>query len=240
MTAVRSNTMRAACAAVVAIALILTAGCAATHQARNVKTSGFLQDYAQLQEGTGGEALLIYTNPQADFRKYTKIMLDPIKVYPGVGDSFFRTISPEDLQKLVNYLDATLRNHLRENFTFVNEPGPGVMRIRIALTEADPANVPLDVVSSVVPVGMALSAMQRVAFGHGTGVGAVSAEFEAMDSQTGERLAAAVDRRIGDKYTGQFNKFSKWRATRAAFDYWAERLKVRLAELQNPGQATPR
>jgi hypothetical protein len=64
-------------------------------------------------------------------------------------------------------------------------------------------------------------------------------EFEALDSQKSERLAAAVDRRVGNKYTGEFNKFSKWRATQAAFDYWAERLKVRLAELQNPGQ-TPK
>lgn len=225
-----------ACAALfVCIALSLAAGCVATYRARTVQTSGFLQNYSQLRPGTGEEALLTYTNPRSDFRQYHQIILDPIRVYPAAGDSVFRKISPDDLQKLLNYLDATIRNTLSPTFTFVNTPGPGVMRFRIALTEASSANVPLDVVSSVVPVGIALSAIQSVAFGRGAGVGSVSAEFEALDSLTGERLVAAVDRQIGVKYSGEFNKFSKWRATCSAFDYWAQRLKVRLAELQNSG-----
>lgn len=227
--------MRGICGALVMIAvLFLVVGCVATHQARSVKPSGFLQDYSRLRPGTGGEALLTYTNPNVNFRQYKMIILDPIKVYPGVGDSFFRTISPADLQILVNYLDATIRKHLDKNFMFVTRPGPGVMRFRIALTEADSANVPIDVVSSVIPLGIAISALKHVAFGSGTGVGSASVEFEALDSQTDHRLIAVVDRRIGAKYTGEFNKFSKWRATRSAFDHWAERLKVRLAELQHP------
>lgn len=217
--------------------LILLAGCA-THQARSAKTSGFLGDYTQLQQGTGEEVMLTYTNPGTDFRRYNKIVLDPIKVYPGVGDSFFGQLAPEDLQKLVNYFDATIRQNLDDKYSFVTEPGPGVMRFRIALTEADSANVPIDVLTSIVPIGIAISSLKSVAFGRGSAVGATSTEFEAQDSQTGERLAAAVDRRIGSKYTGQFNKFSKWRATKAAFDYWAERLNARLTELQNSGQTT--
>jgi hypothetical protein len=221
------------------VVLILLVGCAATHQGRSVETSGFLGDYSQLQEGSGDKALLNYVNPAADFRQYNKIMMDPIKVYPGVGDSFFSKISPEDLQKMVNYLDAAIRKNLGESFTFVTDPGPGVMRFRIALTEANSSKVAIDVVSSVLPYGIALSGLKSAAVGRGSGIGQTSMEFEALDSQKSERLAAAVDRRVGNKYTGEFNKFSKWRATQAAFDYWAERLKVRLAELQNPGQ-TPK
>jgi hypothetical protein len=50
---------------------------------------------------------------------------------------------------------------------------------------------------------------------------------------TGERLAAAVDKRVGSKYSFRFDKFSRWRATKGAFDYWAERMNTRLIELKN-------
>jgi hypothetical protein len=210
---------------------LLAVGCA-SHQGRRVETSGFLGDYSQLREGTGDEALLTYTNPQTDFRQYDKIILDPIKVYPGVGDSALRTISEEDLQKLVDYFDATLRANLGKSLTFVTEPGPGTMRLRIALTESMPGKVALDTVSSVLPPAVALSALKTVVTGRGTGIGEASAEFEAQDSLTGERLAAAVDKRIGGKYSGNFDKFDKWRASQAAFDYWAERMNERLVELK--------
>lgn len=212
--------------------LIWTSGCA-THQGRSIKTSGFLGDYSQLSKGTGGEAKLVYVNPQTDFKKYDKILLDPIKVYPGVGDTLLGSLSPEDMQKLLNYLDATLRSNLGDNYTFVNEPGPGTMRFRIALTEAKSGRVAIDLASSVLPPAVALNALKTVVTGRGTGVGEASAEFEAQDALTGERLAAAVDKRVGGKYTGQFNKLNKWRATQAAFDYWAERLDTRLAELKS-------
>lgn len=228
------NLMQMCGMAAAVIVLLVAAGCVRTYRARTVQPSGFLQNYSQLQPGTGEEALLTYTNPNVDFRQYNKIILDPIEICPAPDNSVFSKISSEDLQKLLNYLDAEIRKKLGTNFSFVTQPGPGVMRFRIALTEANSANVPMDVVSSVVPLGIAISALKSVTFGSHVGVGAVSAEFEAQDSQSGERFLAAVDRQIGAKYTGQFNKFSKWRATQDAFDYWAERLKVRLAELQNP------
>ena len=214
-------------------ALILVVSCAQTHQGYGVNKSGFLRDYSQLHQGYGDRALLNYVSPGADFRQYNKIFMEPIKVYPGVGDSFFSTISPSDLQKLVNYFDATIRNNLREKFTFVTKPGPGVMRFRIALTEADSANVPIDVVTSVIPIGMAVSALKSVVTGRGSGIGDTSMEFEALDSLTGKRLCAAVDKRVGDKYTGDFDKLEKWRASQAAFDYWAERLSARLTEMKS-------
>ena len=220
--------------AALGVALLITFGCAQTHQGRKAEMSGFLGDYSQLREGEGDEALLVYINPKANARDYTKILMEPIKVYPGVGDTPLRKISDEDLQKLVNYFDAAIRAQLNGQYAFVTAPGPGVMRFRIALTEAKSANVPRDVVSTIIPIGMAVSALKTVATGRGTGIGETSMEFEAQDSLTGERLGAAVDKRVGNKLTGEFDKFNRWRATQAAFDYWAERLHKRLSEMQSP------
>ena len=219
------------------LAVLAASGCSATHQARSVKTSGFLGDYTQLHEGKGDEALLTYVSSSTNFNRYTKIMMDPIKVYPGVGDSLFGSMPDEDLQKLLNYLDATLRKSLGTDYVFVKSPGPDVMRMRIALTESDGSQTVRDVASSIVPIGMAISALKSVAVGRASGVGAACVEFELLDSQSGQRLAASVDRRIGNKYTGKFDKFNRWRATQAAFDYWAERLQKRLNELKGKAGA---
>lgn len=213
-------------------------GCASTHRARSVETSGFLKDYSQLQAGGKDQALQVYINPQADFRRYTKIQMDPIRVYTGQEDSPLRTMAPEDLKKLLDYFDASIRTALGDHYTFVTKPGPDVMRFRIALTEARSARVPLDVISSVLPPAVAINLLKTVATGKGTGLGEASMEFEALDSLSNKRLAAAVDKRVGAKYTGKLDKFSKWRTPKAAFDYWAERLSERLVELRNPAPAS--
>ena len=46
-----------------------------------------------------------------------------------------------------------------------------------------------------------------------------------------DKLVAAVDERAGTKYSGRFDKFSRWEDARDAIDYWAARARVRLAEL---------
>jgi len=140
--------------------------------------------------------------------------------------------SPETRQSLVNYLDAEIRDELKGSFTFVNKPGPGVMRFRVAITDAQGSMVLMDTVSSVVPIGLAVSILKSGLTGAHSGVGSCNIEFEAVDAMTGVRLAAAVDKRVGDKFTGNFDKFDQWHAVKSAFDYWAARMKTRLLELQ--------
>lgn len=222
-------------AVVWAMALVFVAGvmpgCGTTKQARKATPSGFLGDYSQLKPGADGEALLLYVNPKADFKAYQKILLDPIKVYAGKNGKIAK-LPKEDLQKLVNYFDATIREQLKGDYTFVTTPGPGVMRLQIALTEAKSSIVVLDVLSSITPPGIAVSALKELATGSSTATGSVGAECQALDSVSHERLFAAVDMRVGQKYTGQFDKFNEWRAAQGAFDYWAQRLKERLREVR--------
>ena len=58
-----------------------------------------------------------------------------------------------------------------------------------------------------------------------------------LDSMSGERLAAAVDRRTGGKITGKVDKFSSWRTVKNSLDFWAGRMRERLAEARGVGQA---
>lgn len=207
----------------------LVGGCTSTYQAREATRSGFLGNYSQLRPGQGDEALLVYVNPRANFKAYNKIMLDPVRVY-AAKDSALGKLPRADLQRLVNYLDATMREHLKTDYIIVNQAGPGVMRLRVAITEARGAKVVMDTISTLMPIGLAVSEVKNIATGSHTAVGSAGVECEALDGVNNARLFAAVDERVGRKITGKLDKFDTWRTANDAFDYWAERLQMRLKE----------
>ena len=72
----------------------------------------------------------------------------------------------------------------------------------MAILEAEASSPVRNVVSSVVPIGIGISAISGAATGKQTGVGEISAEFKVTDALTGELLGAAVDRRVGGKDSG--------------------------------------
>lgn len=210
-------------------AIVCLLGACATMQARSTNTTGFLGDYSQLKEGGEGKALLVYIDPNANIKSYSRILMDPVKLYASSENSM-ENVSLDDRKKLLNYTDAAIREKLAKNYVFVREPGPGVMRLRIAITEADSSYVVLDTVSTILPVGLALAGLQTAATGSCSFVGSAGVEAELQDSQTGKRLAAAVDRQVGGKVTGRGDKFDEWHTVKNAIDLWAERLATRLAE----------
>ena len=210
---------------VLVVFLFLITGCSSTFQTRKVTTTTFLGDYSQLEKGSGDEAQLRYINPQANFGGYTKILMDPVKFYSDKNSK----LEGKDKKRIVDYLDATIKEQLKTDYTFVNKPSSETMRLRVAITEAKGSKVVMDTISSVIPVGIALGLVKKVATGTNLSVGKASIELEIQDSQTGERLAAAVDERAGRKYTGKFDKFDKYSTVEDAFDYWAKKLKKRLA-----------
>jgi hypothetical protein len=213
------------------LCVLVLLGACATMQARNAAKSGFLGDYSQLKEGGDGKALLVYIDPAVDVKSYTRIIMDPVKLYASSENSM-SNVSPDDRKKLLNYADAAIREQLAKDYVFVREPGPGVMRLRVALTEAEDSNVTMDTISTVLPIGLALAGIQTAATGSCSFVGSAGIEAELQDSQTGKRLMAAVDRRVGGKVTGQGDKFDEWRTVKNAIDFWAQKLQTRLAELR--------
>jgi len=211
---------------------VFLCGCASTYQKRSVEGSGFLKDYSQLKDRGGDTAMLSYIDPQVDFREYNKIMIDPIRAYAKDKDSSMAKMSKEDQQRLLNYFDAALREQLKTDYILVKAPGPGVLRLRVAVTEASKSKVVLDTVSTVLPIGLAVSSVKAIATGKHLNVGEIGAECEGVDSVTGKRVFAAVDARVGRKITFKFDKFNKWHAAEDAFDFWAKQLETRLSDLR--------
>jgi len=216
-----------------AAVLAFAPGCATTDQARRVSTSGFLGDYSKLEKGTGDQALLRYVNPGAVFSKYDSVIIDPVAVYVNASDGLIRDVTEEDIEHLSGYLRTTVRNELQQDYKVVETAGPTTLRIRMAITEAEGSKVVLDTLSNFLPPMIAMSTVKRLATGTHAFVGETSAECEFVDSLTGERLAAAVDRRAGRKVLR--GKFGTWNDVYESYDYWAKRMREVLAEQRAAG-----
>ena len=209
-------------------AVAIVVGCTTSSQGRNVESSGFLRDYSALKPGADGEAQLRYINPSAKFANYTKILMDPIAVYAADEDSALYKVPEDELKSIVDYLDATVHEQLAADYTFTTKPGPDTMRLRIAVTEAKGAKVLMSAMSSVTPAGIAVNGIKKAVTGASTGVSEASCEMELLDSMTNTRLGGAVENRVG----GKSSSFGKWDGVKAAYDYWAQQLRARLAQMR--------
>jgi len=216
----------------------LLAGCAASQQARDVEESGFLgQDYALLREGKEGEALRVYRNPDAPWSSYHRIKLDPVTIWAGEG-SGFEDFSQPDRQILADTLYATLVEELSQDFQMVDELGPGVLQVQVAITDAQTSNPTMDTISTVVPQALLLSQAKGLVTGKPGFVGEASAEFRATDGQAGELVAAGVDRRVGGKSVAGAPTDS-WDDVREAYRYWAKQFRYRLCTERGGADCTP-
>ena len=217
----------------VALALLgslLVTGCAQTRQSDSVEKSGFLKDYSQLREGEGDEAELIYVNESADFSKYKKVHLDHVTLWAKAEDSDLAKLSQDEQQMLTDYFYSALHKSVSKEYPMTDEAGPDVMRIRVAITEAEDANVTLNAITTIIPQLRLVSTLGGRAADVALMVGTASFEGEIVDSESGERLVAAVDRRVGTKTLR--GVFSDWSDTEQAFDAWAEATAKRLKSLR--------
>lgn len=189
------------------------------------KYSGFLQNYEDLKPGPKGGVQERYLKEGVDFKQYKKIMLDSV-VFFLADDAEYKGINAEDMKELSDTFNKSVVDALAKDYPLVAEAGPDVMRVRVAITSLKPSKPASAAVTTVLPVGLALSFVKKGVTGEYTGVGSTGVEVEFLDSLTNERIAAAVDEKPGGKLSG----FAKWSASKEAFEFWAGRLKTFLDE----------
>jgi len=158
------------------------------------------------------------------------VWLDPVTVWVSQKDSQLEGVSIEDRQRLAALLWSKLDESLRADYQMTSNPGPDVMHIQAAITEAGESNAILDTVTSVIPQTRLLSGMKSVATGVSLFTGSASAEMKITDSSTGTLLVAAVDRRGGTKsLSGVTNS---WHDVEEAYRFWAEKTRYRLCQFR--------
>lgn len=216
------------------IALSLN-GCGSTKQARSVTASGFLGDYSQLKPGTGtaDDPLLIYANPTADCRQYKSLLIDPVTLWAKADGSSFAALEPADRNMLTSEFEKALREAAAKGgYPVVTGPGPDVMRIRAALTEAEKSNVMMKEVSIVAPYASGAATVWAEAKGQALFTGDAAFEVEVLDSVTGERLYAAADKRVGKMDPRNYHS---WDDVKDAIKVWSERGVKRLTNCRTTG-----
>jgi hypothetical protein len=190
--------------------------------------SGFLgNDYSLLTaptEGSDQKAMLRYVNPNVNWGSYNKVMIAPVTFW-AADDS---KVSAADQQALCNYAYNEFVKVLGKNFILASQPGPGVMKISVALTDATSAVPVLRSISVVVPQARVLSAIKMAATGTYSFVGSAQGALKANDSVSGQLLAAAVDKRVGGTSIKNVDVF-QWGDAQNAIDYWANLSDQRLA-----------
>jgi hypothetical protein len=189
--------------------------------------TGFLgNDYSLLTppaEGSDQKAMLRYVNPSANWGSYNKIMIAPVTFWAN-DDS---KVSAADQQALCDYAYNVFVKDLGKNFVIVDQPGPGVLKLSAALTDATSAVPVLRSVSVVVPQARALSLIKMAATGTYAFVGSAQGALKLNDSTSGQLLAAAVDKRVGGTSVTNVVVF-QWGDAEHAIDYWADLTDQRL------------
>ena len=211
------------------------AGCGSTKQARSVTASGFLGDYSALRKGAANadDPLLIYTNPQADCRQYKSLLIDPVTLWAKADGSSFAKLEPADRAFLTGETEKALREAAAKGgYPVVEQPGPGVMHIRAALTEAEKSNVMMKEVSILAPYASGAATVYAASKGQALFTGDAAFEVEVTDSVSGERLYAAADKRVGKMDPRNYHS---WDDVKDAIKIWSERGVKRLTHCRQTG-----
>jgi hypothetical protein len=224
------TSVRKVMAVVMEIALVsFVISCASTgspskETASAPETEGFLYGYYQnLQPGPEGGVKMRWLKPGIDFGKYSKVMLDSVIFYFADG-SEHKGIDASRMKELADECNQQVFDVLNDTYPIVAEPGPDVVRLRFAITDLKQSRPGLSAVTTVIPVGLAISAVKKGAAGSWTGSGATSVEFMAIDSMTNDVIAVAQD----EKKAEFEERFSKWGSAEEAFGFWAEKIKLFL------------
>jgi len=213
----------------VVVAALQLGGCGVgSHQARSLdRNESPLVDPDIFVQGTDDKALYRYVNPKVDIKQYTMVLIDPVLVYKA-GELDKDEL--ENYQKLANNAFVFLSQELGKDYRIVKVPEPGALRVQMAIVDADSSKPVRNTLSTLIPVGMALSLVKYTATGKQAGVGEITVEMKITDANTGELLGAALDRRVGGKELSKL--WSGWHNANDALQYWSKRLRFALCDMR--------
>lgn len=193
--------------------MVIQCGCGAQRSQR----TGFLSDYSKLKPYSD----VSYRNipSQTTIKRYSKFIIDPVVIHFHTGSKAIeeRTkgkITEQDVTDLKNYMHDAIVDAISDRYPIAYQPGPGVARVKIAITDLKKANV----LMNIHPGSKLL----------GSGLGGASLEAEWLDSQTGQQLAALLESQLGDRLS--LDGLSEWGDAKAIMDSWAQRFRDRLDE----------
>lgn len=203
----------------VALAVAL-AGCATQAPQQH---SGFLGDYSQLQQTTDadGNPVARAINPNFNPKNYNAVLLDPVIFYPEPQPT--ADMSQASLDGLRAYLNQSLQTQMGKVVRVTNQAGPGVLRVRVAITSLTTAEADRKAYQ-YIPIAFVISAGRNAVEGKPE-ESKLFVEIEVTDSVTGQRMMSAVRSGSGEQFrpkTDQSGQMSVVDSLKPMIDKWVK------------------
>jgi len=176
---------------------------------------------------------VVFLMPEADFRGYTKVILEPTEVSFRKNwqrdqnrgtNGYVSQVSTSEARRILDQAQESFQDEFTKAFTkagyqVVTEPGPDVLLLGTAIVNLDVA----------APDSLSASATRVYTWD----AGEATLVLEARDSETGALLGRAVDRRETDD-NGPYvrNRATNIREFEQLFESWAEISIDGLADLR--------
>lgn len=217
----------------IAFALALMAGGNAIGADNGTQNfSGFLADYSKLKPVDGVDGTLRYIDTSINLRPFTKVMIDPVQIFMTPNPEY-QGLQPDALKRMSDAFQTAFTGALVGGYQVVNQPGPDVMRLRLAITGVQPVKPPLGA-SDFIPI-KAIFNVARSAAGESPRVAEISGEMEIL-APNGQVIGAAVSSRKGEKTLPQGEKIT-WKDLQSIVDVWAKNMRQYLDQARGyPGK----
>ncbi|NLS14560.1 DUF3313 domain-containing protein [Vibrio sp. SM6] len=153
--------------------------------------------------------------------KYDTVIIEPIIVVKA-EKSASEELDADEIAALIQFTEQQLHNKVAQYKSVVKAPTGRTLRLQVALSNVETPNPILAVTSSVLPFGLGISAISKLATGEHTNVGAASIELLVSDAQTDAPLFAVIDRQAGNKdFSTMIDSLDD---AKDAIRWWFERL----------------
>ncbi|GJL69825.1 MAG: hypothetical protein NPIRA06_24600 [Nitrospirales bacterium] len=202
-------------------------GCA--QKTQSLDFSGFLTDYTSLRPSPDDSGAWSYRKPGVNFKDYNTIMLDPLVIFPS-QHSEYGGLDGLTAWRLALAFQESMSRALAGGYEIVKDPGPGVLRLRAALTDVMLERPALASSVPLLPLAndFLIQGAEKIS-GMNALEGEAAIEAEILDTQSQERLVAYVEQRMSSEVLLTREKDSLGPVLEI-FDYWAKKLRQRLDE----------
>ena len=187
--------------------------------------SGFIDNYPAFEPDKDQKGAKIYKKPGTDLKSYTKLMIDPVEIFYA-DDSKYKGIKPDELKTLADAFRAAFVEELEPDYPIVSKPGPGVLGLRLAITNVHAQKKKRSLLG-YTPIGFAASTAKTLIAGQSISLVNATIEAEMLDVQTNERLGALIDsgpHAPDDKE----KKLTSWEELENMVKFYAKRFRARM------------
>ncbi|MDH6268145.1 hypothetical protein M2360_003550 [Rhizobium sp. SG_E_25_P2] len=162
----------------------------------------------------------------ANWSEYDKVIIDPVTIYQGRDNQFVK-VSEQEKTALADYMQKKITQTLQTQFSVVNSPAPGTLRVHLTLTGARKTTPFLGPASHLDVGGGVYNAVQAARGKEGSMTGSANYAVEIYDATTNALLLAYVSK----QYPNAMNvgaSFGALKASEVAIDKGADALAAQL------------